>query len=187
MDMKVKKLIRILHRDLGFIFFGMTIIYSVSGLAINHINDWNPNYIITTSKINVNKQLLAPSNSITENNIKNILEQIGERENYKNYFFPDESKLKIFIKEGSLTVNLNTGEGYLEKIKRRAILRQFNFLHYNPTFLWTIFSDIFAISLIIISFTGLFLIKGRKGITGRGAWLTAIGIVIPIIFMIVYF
>ncbi len=185
--MKIRKLFRVLHRDLGYIFFGMTLIYSVTGIAINHINDWNPNYIITTKKIIVNKQLLAPSTPVSDNLIKKILEETGEGKNYKNFYFPDKKNLKIFIKGGSVFVNLDSGECYLEKIKRRPILRELNFLHYNPTFVWTIFSDIFVISLIIISFTGLFLIKGGKGITGRGAWLTAIGIIIPIIFILVYF
>ncbi|MBN2410867.1 PepSY-associated TM helix domain-containing protein [candidate division KSB1 bacterium] len=185
--MTTRKLFRILHRDLGYIFFGMTIIYSVTGIAINHINDWNPNYIITSNRISVNKEIIVLSTSMSENEIKNILEETGEKKNYKSYYFPDKKSLKIFIKGGSLFIDLDTGEGYLEKIKRRPVLRELNFLHYNPAFAWTIFSDIFAISLIIISFTGLFLIKGEKGITGRGAWLTATGIIIPIIYIFILF
>jgi hypothetical protein len=30
------------------------------------------------------------------------------------------------------------------------------------------------------------MIRGKKGITGRGAWLTAAGIIIPLIFLLVY-
>jgi len=185
--MKIRKLVRVLHRDLGYIFFGMTIIYSVSGIAINHINDWNPNYIITTKKILVNKELIASSVSMSEKEVRTILEEIGESKNYKNFYFPDNKNLKIFVKGGSVFVDLDSGECYLEKIKRRPILRELNFLHYNPTYAWTIFSDIFAISLILISFTGLFIIKGEKGITGRGAWLTSIGIIIPVVFILMLF
>jgi hypothetical protein len=32
----------------------------------------------------------------------------------------------------------------------------------------------------------MFALKGRKGITGRGAWLTAIGVIIPVAFLIAY-
>jgi len=44
--MKLRKWNRIIHRDLGYIFFGMSIIYGLSGIALNHIGDWNPDYII---------------------------------------------------------------------------------------------------------------------------------------------
>ena len=44
--MKWRRFIRILHRDIGYVVAALTIIYSVSGIAVNHINDWNPNYIV---------------------------------------------------------------------------------------------------------------------------------------------
>jgi hypothetical protein len=62
-----------------------------------------------------------------------------------------------------------------------------NYLHYNtPRGLWTWFADIFAGALILLAISGLFILKGKKGITGRGAWLTGIGILIPAIFLILY-
>jgi hypothetical protein len=38
-----------------------------------------------------------------------------------------------------------------------------------------------------LAITGLFLVRGKKGITGRGAWLTALGIIIPLVYLIIYF
>lgn len=35
---------RSLHRDVGFFFIGLTVIYALSGLAVNHIDDWDPNF-----------------------------------------------------------------------------------------------------------------------------------------------
>ncbi|HKL38702.1 MAG TPA: hypothetical protein VJ876_07375, partial [Bacteroidales bacterium] len=49
--MKWRKLNRILHRDLGYFFFGMTLIYALSGIALNHIDDWNPSYSIESEEI----------------------------------------------------------------------------------------------------------------------------------------
>ena len=34
----------ILHRDFGYLAVGLTLIYAISGIAVNHIDDWNPNY-----------------------------------------------------------------------------------------------------------------------------------------------
>jgi hypothetical protein len=37
-----RKWFRIIHRDFGYLFFGVTLVYAVSGIAINHLDDWNP-------------------------------------------------------------------------------------------------------------------------------------------------
>jgi hypothetical protein len=47
-------------------------------------------------------------------------------------------------------------------------------------------ADLFAIVLGLLAITGLFVLKGKKGITGRGAWLTIAGIAIPVLFLILY-
>jgi hypothetical protein len=49
------------------------------------------------------------------------------------------------------------------------------------------FSDFFCVALIVLSISGLFILKGKNGITRRGAWLTAAGVTIPIVFLIIYY
>ena len=56
-------------------------------------------------------------------------------------------------------------------------------LHYNPGRWWTTFSDVFAVCLILITLTGLVMVKGKKGLIGRGGILFIIGIVIPVLFL----
>ena len=80
-------------------------------------------------------------------------------------------------------MDAETGEGLLEHARRRTVFFEVNYLHYNtPKNLWTWFSDIFAGALILLAISGLFILKGKKGITGRGAWLTAAGLIIPAVF-----
>ena len=86
-----------------------------------------------------------------------------------------------------MIVDLETGNGTIEKIKRRPIFHAVNYLHYNPGKWWTLFSDVFAGALILIAITGLFILKGKNGITRRGAILTIVGIVIPIIYLILFY
>ncbi len=38
--MKARTINNALHRYLGYFFFGMTVVYAFSGLALNHIHDW---------------------------------------------------------------------------------------------------------------------------------------------------
>lgn len=183
--MKWRKLNRILHRDLGFFFFGMTIIYALSGIALNHIDDWNPSYIIHTKDFII-EDIPKSQEQIDKDYVLNIVERYDQKDNFKNYYFSGATTLKIFIDNGNIEIDMESGEGKIEKTKRRPVFYEVNYLHYNPKKWWTWFADIYAVALIIIAITGLFIIKGKKGITGRGAWLTIIGILIPIVFLLLY-
>ena len=44
---------RSLHRDLGYALAVLTVLYAVSGLAVNHIDDWNPSYAIRKGSVDV--------------------------------------------------------------------------------------------------------------------------------------
>lgn len=182
--MKWRKLNRILHRDLGYFFFGMTLIYALSGIALNHIDDWNPSYSIESEEIQL-EALPSDASEIDRPYAMDIAAKFGEKDHFKNYYFPEPGSLKIFIEDGSITINLDDGTGRLEKTSRRPVFYEVNYLHYNPGNWWTWFSDIYAAGLIIIAITGLFILRGKKGIKGRGAWLTALGILVPILFLIV--
>jgi len=183
--MKLRKWNRIIHRDLGYIIFGMSIIYGLSGIALNHLDDWNPDYIIRTAEMTL-RELPAPG-PVSKEQAQNLVDQIDENYQYRSHFYPQENILKIFLKQGSATINLESGYTRTEVLKKRPVFREVNFLHYNkPKKLWTWFSDAFAVALILMAVTGLFMIRGRKGITGRGAWLTALGIIIPAIFLLLY-
>src|ERR1700741_4125065 len=34
--------LRAIHRDVGYLAIGFTIIYAISGIAMNHMDDWDP-------------------------------------------------------------------------------------------------------------------------------------------------
>ena len=136
MKFKWRKWNRATHRDLGYLFVAMTIIYSLSGIAINHLNDWNPNYVITVEDIQV--QIPSDKSKIDKKEVINILSQIGEEDNYKKHYFPGNSQLKVFIDGGNTIIDLATGEGIIEKIKRRplfCITTQVNGGQYSLTYL----------------------------------------------------
>lgn len=180
-----RKYNRAIHRDLGYIFFAMTVIYSLSGIAINHLDDWNPNFIITTKDVKV--QPLSNLDSVSKDQILAILKQSGEADNYRKHYFPERGVVKVFLRSGTAWIDLETGEGVVEKLKRRPIFNEFNYLHYNPGKWWTWYSDAFAVALILLAFSGLFILKGKNGITRRGAILTIIGIAVPIVFLILFY
>lgn len=182
--MKLRKLNRVTHRDIGYLIAGLTIIYAISGIALNHKHDWNSNYIINQRTFTTDIQFTRDSTN--EEKIYQLLEELGETKSYKTSYYPTGDNLTLFLVGGSAIVNTATGEGYVERISKRPLFYQVNFLHYNPGKWWKWFSDIFCVSLILVTITGLFIIKGKNGITRRGAVLTALGIILPIIFLFIY-
>jgi hypothetical protein len=175
---------RVLHRDIGYLCVGMTVIYGLSGIALNHLDDWNPSYSLT--RANVEWPEIVRDPEVSKEQVLGFLEGLGERDGYKKHYHPQPGMLKVFLVGGSLVVDLESGNGVLEKLERRPIFYEVNFLHYNPKGLWTWFSDLFCGALMVVAITGLFVIKGNKGITGRGAWLTGLGVLLPLAFLVMY-
>jgi len=182
--MKISKLNRITHRDIGYLITGLTLIYAVSGIALNHKHDWNPNYIFENSSFTTNA--VISRESFDDQAARDILREIGDPSTYKTFYFPTGNRLTIFIDGGFVLIDSRTGSGTVEMIKKRPLFYQVNFLHYNPGKWWKFFSDIYCIALILVTVTGLFIIKGKNGITRRGAILTLIGIVLPLLFLFIY-
>jgi len=182
--MKLSKLNRVTHRDIGYLIAGLTIIYAISGIALNHKHDWNPNYIIDNRTFNT--EINFTRETIDKEVVQNILKKVPGNHEFKTYYFPSGNILTIFIEGGLVRINTRTGDGVVERISRRPVFYQINFLHYNPGVWWKYFSDIFCVALILVTITGLFIVKGRNGITKRGAILTIIGIILPLIFLFIY-
>lgn len=184
MKMKlIRKWSRILHRDIGFFFIGTTLIYGISGIALNHMSDWNPNYSVTVQQSIIEAENL--STNLKREEILSIVDEVDSRKNYKQHYFPNNQQLKIFLKGGSsVVVHLPTGNTTTELLKKRPLIYESNYLHYNPNRFWTWFSDAFAAALILFALTSLFMVKGKKGLKGRGGIYTLLGILIPIIFLI---
>lgn len=179
-----RKWSRIIHRDVSYLFAGMILIYAISGILMNHRGDLNPHYSVSSHEYKVEVDLTDKS-KIDKDLVLKLLEPWNEAANYTKHYFPKEGRMKVFLKGGSsLTVNTATGDAVYESLKRRPLLSDMVKLHYNPGRWWTVFSDVFAVSLILITLTGMVMIKGPKGFWGRGCILFLIGIAVPILFLL---
>ncbi|HNW75859.1 MAG TPA: PepSY-associated TM helix domain-containing protein [Bacteroidales bacterium] len=175
-----------LHRDIGYLAFGMTIIYALSGIVLNHFKAGDFAHPDYSASVKTFTAPLPSDSVITQAYVMSVLTQIGETSNYKS-FVPGDGYLNIFLKTGSVYIDLKTGESSLQKKTPRYVIKEFNLLHYNNIkkfFTW--FSDLYAVSLMVLAVTGLFVLKGKNGILKRGAWLTAIGILLPALFLLFY-
>lgn len=185
MNINWRKVNNVLHRDVGYFFFGMSIIYGLSGIALNHISDWDPNYDIVNKSIQVDPN--SVSASMSEETVEALLKELDVDKKLKKHYYPIPGTLKVFLNGGSLTMNVQSGRGHLETVDRRPIFFEVNYLHYNHTkFLWTWFSDLFAVGLVLLAVTGLFVLKGKKGFRKRGVWFALVGVIIPLGFLVMY-
>jgi len=175
----------VIHRDLGYLCVGLVVIYAISGIAVNHVQDWNPSYAVEHVRDNIGP--IAESDAGDDATAHTVLERLRLPPDYRTLFKPGPNQLRIFRDNHTIDVNLETGAVVQELVAERPFLHEANYLHLNhPKRAWTWIADAFAVALILLAVTGLFLIKGKKGIKGRGAWLTAAGIVLPLIFLLLY-
>lgn len=181
---RLRKWARVIHRDLSFFFSGVIIVYAVSGIMLNHRHSINPNYTVKRYELRAHGQFPVKPEAVSKQMVLKMLEPVKEERNYTKHYFPEAGRMKIFLKGGSsMEVDIVTGDAVYEALKKRPVISLFNRLHYNPGRWWTLFSDAFAVSLILITLTGIVMNKGKKGILGRGGIELVVGILIPVLFM----
>ena len=175
----------VIHRYLGYYFAGLTVIYAISGVAVNHIDDWNPNYQTETRKTAIAP--LKDASNLTEIEAQRIFQRLGVTASYNpsNVFYPDEKMIQIVLaKEEKLTIDLGTSQAIWEQVQRRPFLHTFNFLHLNAAKKWwTFYADFYAICLLTIALTGLVMKKGRQGLWGMGGLIAIAGMVAPLLLL----
>lgn len=178
-----RKYSRKVHLHLSYFFVGVILIYAISGLTMNHLKDFNPQYMISVDEYQADGKFPHIQN-YTKDEVINLLKKVEEEHNYTKHYYPNKSTMKVFLKNGSsFGLNTETGEVKYEALKKRPFFSQLSTLHYNPNKWWTIFSDIFAGSLIVICVTGILMNKGKKGIIGIGGIEMLGGIIIPILIL----
>lgn len=165
------------HRDLGYFFSSLIILYCISGIALNHVNDWNPDFIIHKKTVQVPKLYIR--GNVDAVAIKKFSKLAGEN-TYKVFDFPTNNQVKIYYDNATLHINLETGIGEYEHLKKRHVFYESNVLHRNSLKGWKWVSDIFALMLITISVTGLFILKGKYGFRRRGIWIMLAGLLLPV-------
>lgn len=181
---KIRRLNIEWHRDLGYFFSTLIIIYCLSGLALNHLDDWDPDFIIY--KTTVNFPSAYKRSQVNDSVINNFGKAVHEK-TFKVFDFPTDNQVKIYYDNASLHINLETGIGKYEKVTKRHFFYELNVLHRNSLKGWKWMSDIFALMLIIISITGMFILKGKYGLKRRGIWIMAAGLLLPVAAIILFY
>jgi uncharacterized protein len=176
---EARKWLRAIHRDVGYIAVGLTFIYALSGIAVNHITDWSdgdPSF----KTYSTTHQLDGIKTS------DDVLARLAIKQKPKEIYqsTPDEIEILFDKPQRTLHVNTQTGVVVDEGQSPRFILRVANWLHLNRgKKAWTYVADAYAGGLLFLALSGMFMIAGKKGLLGRGAILVGLGIAVPVLYV----
>jgi len=169
------------HRDVGYFFATLTVIYAISGVAVNHVADWNPSYKLETLRHEIGE---LPSGEAAAIGAE-VLARLGVTETPRSVVPVGQGLLKVFLEDSALTVTLPEGTVVEERRRKRPLLFESNFLHLNRgKGFWTWFADAYAVGMALLAITGVVILKGRKGLSGRGKWFVLAGTAIPILYLL---
>jgi uncharacterized protein len=171
--------LRALHRDIGYTAVGLTFVYAVSGIAVNHVASWDPNFQSATMTHELGTPLPADDDAAKAL----VFDKLGIKDPPRELYREGDS-LEILFEHRTLHIATATGHIVDEGQKARFFVRAANWLHLNRgKKAWTYFADSYAAGLLFLATSGLFMIAGKKGLLGRGMFFVAAGIAIPVVYL----
>jgi len=178
--LRIRPWLRAIHRDVGYFSIGLTFIYALSGLAVNHIADWEPNFRQVTRVHELPLPLPLEDDRIAAlaRDAAHIDEPI--REAYRS----GDHDVEVVFDRWNLRVDTQTGHVVEEGQEPRFFLRVANWLHLNRgKRAWTLIADGYAVFLLLLSVTGLWMFPGRKGVLGRAGIIAVAGALVPVLYV----
>lgn len=179
---RLRPWLRAVHRDVGYLAVGLTFVYALSGLAVNHITDWadgDPSFH-TYSEVREVGPLAGDDQAIADH----LRRRLGVEQSPREIYRAGDEQLDILFDKRSLHVNPRTGRVVDEGQRPRLLLRAANWLHLNRgKKAWTYAADAYAAGLLWLATSGMLMIAGKKGLLGRGAVLVGLGVLVPVLYV----
>lgn len=178
-----RRLVILLHREIGYFVSGLVLIYSLSGLALNHADDWNPDFVIEKRSVRMPEGIVGQTP--TREEILKISKSVGEQQ-FKLFDQPTPTQVKVYYDNATLHLDLEDGYGTYERVSRRPVFYQSNVIHRNSVKGWKWAADAFSLLLIVLVITGLMMVKGPAGFWGTGKWWVLAGMVPPVAAVVLF-
>ncbi len=186
-DLKPKKKprwrlwLRALHRDAGNLAIGLTFVYAASGLAVNHIKDWDPNF----QQIDETHALSLPVPQDDQALANAACTVAGQHGPIRDVYRVDDHQVDVVLDKATLHVDTKAQTVRSEGQKPRFLLRVSNWLHLNRgKKAWQWIADGYAVFLLFLAGSGLFMLPLRQGLLGRGGLLTILGAAVPVAYVV---
>ena len=110
-----------------------------------------------------------------------MLAALAIKEAPSEVYAAGDDAVDVVLEHRTLHVTPSTGKVVEEGQSPRPFLRAANWLHLNRgKKAWKYVADTYAVMLLYLAISGLFMIPGRKGLWGRGAVIALLGAAVPI-------
>jgi len=155
-------------------------IYALSGIAMNHIEDWDPNFHATETTRKIAPIADELNDAEAARQIATAAGLTGKIDDL--YRAGDE--LRLTFASGSKVTAI--GDTLTVQYRRdRMFFRVADWLHATRgKQAWKFIADAYAVLLLYLAISGIFMIKGRLGLRWRGATLIAVGLVVPLGYLV---
>jgi len=183
--MKIKK--RAIQRNFAYFYFGLIITFAFSGILNNFRNtiDIPVNYTYESKDFNIPFPI-NKSNFKNKKYVTKIAKKWNPDSDFEGYRIR-ANNLRAFYKENTIVdLDLESGMGIIEYRRKVPIIGHSIFLHKSSNNWWVWYSDIFALSLIIIAITGILMPSGKYGFKKQGWKLTLLGLIFPLLFLYLF-
>jgi len=168
--------LRAFHRDFGYLAIGFTVIYAISGIAQNHIEDWGD---VSYRTYQATKTIEPVADDATdEQAIAKVTALVDFGTPTSTFRAGDEVRLEY---ASGAKVTAIGSEVTIQGRERRAFIGVANWLHTARNKKgWRYVADVYAVLLLYLAISGIFMIKGKLGLKWRGAILITAGVTVPV-------
>lgn len=170
---------RAIHRDLGYFYVGLIISFAVSGIMMNHRNQWHPEkYVIEKSSFQITP---LEESQINDSVVQEIVKANGINDKFRRQSIK-KGELRVSLEKTDIDIDLKTGKAEVTSFIHTPVISQIMKLHKNTSDWWIYYGDIFGLSLITIAITGTMLLAKSKYSFKRRGWKLALaGVVFPLV------
>ncbi|MGQ1889557.1 PepSY-associated TM helix domain-containing protein [Thermophagus sp. OGC60D27] len=167
---KIRLWLRRIHRDAGYFVVGITLVYALSGIFLHH-----------KMGVKTIKESLQLSSGLSADRLKTEWTSIADGKEI-TYLEERPDQVVFYFPGGMGEYNQNTGITNFETYKDRPLVIFMSRLHENQIKGWGFIADIYAVILIFLAISGLFMVPGKNGFFRRGVWWFLAGVILVVMF-----
>ena len=161
-------IMRALHRDVGFLTLGLTLVYALSGVLLIYRNT---DFLKKEQTLEIHLKQNLPE--------EDLAKQLAVR----NFRVEKKEGDVIYFKEGYY--NITTGEAKISRKDYPPLIKKFVSLHkVTGDNRFSFLNTIYGIFLLFLAVSSFFMFKFGTAKSKRGLALTGLGVMLTILFLV---
>ena len=173
--------LRAVHRDVGYLAVGFTLIYALSGIAMNHLDDWDPNFRASEVQL----KITPISDDLSDDDAVARIAAAAGMSGAPSDVLRAGDEVRLEYANGSKVTAIGDTVT-VQKRDSRFFFRIANWLHATRgKAAWKYIADAYAVLLLYLAISGLLMIKGKLGLRWRGTLLVGVGLAVPLLYIVI--